>query len=615
MPKRVRRFPVFDAYERGASDTFAIPDAMNSPLGKTFVGGLADEPSSRPAERTVFAPFRALLVFVEMRQLKDLSAFKLRRMVRSYRVLPSCWCCPAASATIGNMRIALFLGALTVLAGTVGSRAAVGQSDTNTIYVDPRITLVACPNYNPAGRACSNGRETAYKSLAAAGGRAEAGTTVLIREGEYREPLVPARSGSSEHPIVFRNQEGERATLTEIDAPAIQIIGKQWIVVDGLTVTDTTGWGRLQEASHNVVQHMAFLRAQARGTTGGLKIVRSTLNQIIDNRFEDGNDNLLLQDSSNGNLILRNVLVTARHTLLVIKCSSFNVVRGNLLMNANQKGMEIFDCEGGSDAPVIYDATQRIVVERNYFVITRGAYALHQYNAIQHGGQYTIVRRNGFLNDLGGGVNYQQYPEESLFVYGNRLYHNTFYANRCFALVGNTGDAKQYYDNRAVNNLFYKNHDCEGKGDQISIAASSSVIAESNAVETREPGFVDEAKLNLRLKPDSPMVDRAGALTTTSRAGQGTELPVRDVFWFYDGFTIPGELGDEIQLLGTTDTARVVKVDYKASVLVLDRSLSWRGGQGVSLKFAGMAPDYGADEVGLSPDKPETQRSLEGLKK
>ena len=588
---------------------------MNSPLEKTFVGGLADEASSRPPERTVFAPFRALLVFVEMRQLKDLSAFKLRPVARSRQALPSCWCCQAASATIGNMRIALFLGALTVLAGTVGSRAAVGQSDMNTIYVDPRITLVACPNYNPAGRACSNGRETAYKSLAAAAARAEAGTTVLIREGTYREALVPARSGSSEHPIVFRNQEGETATITEIDAPGIQIIGKQWIVVDGLTVTDTTGWGRLQDASHNVVQHMTFLRAQARGTTGGLKIVRSSLNRIASNRFEDGNDNLLLQDSSNGNVIVGNDLTTARHTLLVIKCSSFNVVRDNVLMNANQKGMEIFDCEGGSDAPVIYDATKRNVIEGNAFIITRAAYALHQYNAIQHGGQYTIVRRNGFLADLGGGVNYQQYPEESLFVYGNRLYHNTFYENRCFALVGNTGDPKQYYDNRAVNNLFYKNHDCEGKGDQISIAATSSVVAESNAVETRDPGFVDETKFNLRLKPDSPMVDRAGALTTTSRAGQGTELPLRDVFWFYDGFTIPGELGDEIQLLGTTDTARILKIDYKAGLLILDRPLSWRAGQGVALKFAGIAPDYGAVEVGLTPDKPEVERRFGGLKK
>jgi hypothetical protein len=515
------------------------------------------------------------------------------------------------------MRTAIVLAALAVLGGAIGSRPVAGQSDSNIIYVDSTISLVACPNYSVAARACSNGRDTAYKTLAAAAARAESGTTVLLREGTYREPLIPARSGSSESPIVFRNYEGETATITGVDAPAIQIIGKQWIVVDGLTVTDTTGWARLQDASHNVVQHMTFLRAQAEGTTGGLKIVRSTFNRISENRLEDGNDNLLLQDSSNGNVIVKNVLFTARHTLLVIKCSSFNVVRDNLLVNANQKGMEIFDCEGGSDAPKIYDTTKRNVIEGNIFLITRGSSRVYMYNAIQHGGQYTIVRRNGFLSDLGGGVNYQQYAEESLYVYGNRLYHNTFYANRCFALVGNTGDPSKYYDNRAVNNLFYKNHDCEGRGDQVSIAESSSVLAESNAVETKDPGFVDESKLNLHLKADSPMIDRAGALTNTKSAGQGNELPVRDVMWFYDGYSIPGEVGDEIQLLGTTDTARIVSINYKASVLVLDRPLSWRGGQGVSLKFAGLAPDYGADEVGLTPppDKSETERRLDVPKK
>ena len=87
--------------------------------------------------------------------------------------------------------------------------------------------------------------------------------------------------------------------------------------------------------------------------------------------------------------------------------------------------------------------------------------------------------------------------------------------------------------------------------------------------------------------------------------------------WFYDGYTIPGELGDEIQLLGTTDIARVVSINYKANTLVLDRALSWRAGQGVSLKFAGLAPDYGADEAGLNPppDKSEPERRPGAVKK
>src|SRR6185369_16677649 len=120
----------------------------------------------------------------------------------------------------------------------------------------------------------------------------------------------------------------------------------------------------------------------------------------------------------------------------------------------------------------------------------------------------------------GGGVAYQSYASESLFVYGNRLYHNTFYDNRCFGLIGFSGDAKQYRDNRAVNNLFYKNTDCEGRPGQVSIDDRASVITTGNAVETSDPGFVDEAKPDLRLKSDSRMIDKAGPLTVTRSAGE-----------------------------------------------------------------------------------------------
>jgi hypothetical protein len=480
--------------------------------------------------------------------------------------------------------------------------AAIGaQPAYPVLYVDSRIAVPSCTSYSPATRSCTGGRDKAFKTLPSAAVYTDAGTTVLIREGVYQEPLVPATSGTAEHPIVFKNFEREIVTLSKMEAPAIQLIGRAHIVIDGLTVEDTLGWGRLQDARENTIQHMTFRRAVAKGTTGGLKIIRSPFNRILENRFEEGNDSVMILDGSNGNVVAKNTFIDARHTLLNIKCSNGNIVRGNVFANQYQKAMEIYDCEGGSDAPFRLDSTKRNLVEQNIFSVTRAAHNSHDYNAIQHGGQYTIVRRNVFLKDSGGGVAYQSYASESLFVYGNRLYNNTFYDNRCFALIGFSGDAKQYGDNRAVNNLFYKNGDCEGKGEQISIANRGAVITTGNAVEPRDPGFVDEAKPDLHLKRDSPMVDRAGALTVTRSAGDGTTMPVNDVFWFSDGFTIPGEAGDEIQLLGTTTTARVLRIDFTARTLILDRSLSWRADQGVALKFAGIAPDFGAAEYEGGP--------------
>ncbi len=486
------------------------------------------------------------------------------------------------------------LGASLPTAVTVG-----GQAPGHLIFVDQTIGVATCASYSPPARSCSGGRETAFSTLAGASTRTEPGTTVVIREGTYREPLVPTGSGTLDLPITFKAFEGETPTLSGIDAPAIQIVGREYVVVDGLAVSDTTGWGRLEDSRNVTIQNVEFRRAGAHGTTGGLKLVRSSTNRIVGNRFDDGNDNVMVQDASNGNVIAGNLFVTARHTLLCIKCSNANVVRGNVFANSTHKAMEIFDCEGGSDAPFRLDSTKRNLVEQNYFSITRGASRPYEYNGIQHGGQYSIVRRNVFLQDQGGGVAYQSYPQESLFVYGNRLYHNTFYDNRCFAVIGYSGDPKQYSDNRVMNNLFYKNRDCSGQGDQVSIADSGAVILSGNAMESRDPAFVDEQKHDFHLKSDSGMIDRAGSLTTAREAGQGTTMPVRDVMWFFDGFTIPGETGDEIQLLGTTDSARIVSIDYKANTLTLDRSLSWRSGQGVALKFAGVAPDYGAFEYGM----------------
>jgi hypothetical protein len=56
-------------------------------------------------------------------------------------------------------------------------------------------------------------------------------------------------------------------------------------------------------------------------------------------------------------------------------------------------------------------------------------------------------------------------------------------------------------------------------------------------------------------------------------------MPVEDASYFYDGYQIPGEKGDAIQLEGQTKTARVVRIDYAANKLVLDAPLEWTLGR------------------------------------
>lgn len=481
-----------------------------------------------------------------------------------------------------------------------GSQAGAGGSAAGaaTLYVDGRIGASTCADYSPSSRSCGGGSARAFRTLQGAAEAAGPGDVVHVREGTYAERLIPARSGSEAQPVTWAAAPGETVTLTGGDEPAIYLKSRSYVVIDGFTVTNVVGWARLEDSDYNTLAHNRCSNATASGTTASVKLVRSRFNRILDNTFEEGTDDVVIQESDR-NLVRGNTFRGARHSLLSLRCGNYNVIRGNTFSNPSQKALEIYDCEGVSDAPVKLDATKRNLVEGNVIADTHPSTADYRYNGIQYGGQQGIVRRNVFKNNLGGGVNFQYYSDESLFNNRNRVYFNTFYNNRCYAIVGTNGSRAQYYDNRARGNLLYRNADCGGGGAQVAVADPGAVILEDNALATASPGFVDEGGGDFHLASGSPVVDQGPFVTTASASGSGAELPVADASWFYDGFGIPGESGDEIQLEGQPETARVTAVDLEANRLRLDRSLTWRAGQGVTLRYGGVRPDPGAYETGV----------------
>src|SRR3954451_19744247 len=70
----------------------------------------------------------------------------------------------------------------------------------------------------------TNGSDSADGSLGSplrtiqqAANRADAGDTVVVRAGTYRETVTPAHSGSSSRPITFKPYDGERVTISGAD--------------------------------------------------------------------------------------------------------------------------------------------------------------------------------------------------------------------------------------------------------------------------------------------------------------------------------------------------------------------------------------------------------------
>lgn len=477
--------------------------------------------------------------------------------------------------------------------------------ESRTYYVDPLIREDSCANYAATERRCGNGTETAYRDPNHASGVTRPGDSVLLRQAIYSDSFVPRKSGIAGSPISFRGYPGEKVTITlkeRSSLPAIVLNDKHHIVIDGLTVDGAGSWAQVWNSTHVVIENATFLNARDRGSRGGFRMVNSDYNRILNSRFEDGNDNLMLENSSR-NLVQGNIFRKARHTLLVIACGNYNVIRQNEFHNELQKAGETFDCEGKIES--LYDdtrqvrrmdATRRNVWDRNRFIHTRQSEKWYKYNAIQFAGQHGIVRHNVFYDNLGGGVALQVYADEALYNYGNRIYHNTFHNNRCFGIFAGQGPAKKYSDNVIKNNVFFGNQNCLGD------TTADIVIHDRWATEITgnyigNPLFMDSIRLDFRLRPGSPAIDAGKFLTRTIGSGASSKvLKVKDTGYFFDGYGIPGEIGDNIHLEGNDDTAVVLAVDDREHTLLLDRPLSWKDGQGLALEYKGTKPDAGAIE-------------------
>ena len=516
------------------------------------------------------------------------------------------------------------------------------------VHVDGKLTRASCTNYDPATRACGPGTGTAYRTLARGAAGRKAGETVYIRQGTYKEALAPTTSGAPGQPITFRPYGSEKVTITgaALD-PAIDLSNRSHVVVEGLTITGVVAWLRGENTHHSVVRNCSFTKATAAGSRGGVKLVRADDNRLLDNTLEDGNDLLMLIDS-NRNLVSGNTMRNGRHSLWNVLCGNNNVIRRNDFHNELQKVGQVSDCEGSpSDAPVKLSATKYNLIEDNTFSYTPSSGNASPHSGIQYSAQRGLIRRNRFHDTLGPGIAFEIYSDEAKDNTDNRVYHNVFYNTGFAGIQIAAGSA--FSGNVFKNNILFKSifqatdtrwswytEVLKGKPVQLLTARLDGFLFEGNDILGNAPGqlyavtygdragsnpapkrlkawqkskptlfkgnlqadprFVDEAARDFRLAAGSPMIDAGAYLTRTASDGAGTALRVEDPTWFFDGFGISGEAGDLIQLEGQAVTARVRGIDLTSGTLTLDRALTWRAGQGVSLAYSGSGPDVGAFE-------------------
>ncbi|MEO9893476.1 right-handed parallel beta-helix repeat-containing protein [Aurantibacter sp.] len=323
-------------------------------------------------------------------------------------------------------------------------------------------------------RNCNGSDGDAYKTLEAAVNNSSAGVQILIRGGIYNEQLIPKKSGEENKFIKFENFENEVVQFTGASlAPALWINQKDYIKIKGLRFIDCPQFMSIKSSSHITIEDCHF-----ENSTMWESCQLKNMGDYFffkNNKVKNGTDLLTIQ-GGNFHLIEGNTFDTASHTCLVFMGVQKSVIRKNILINPNQKLLEIFATRNREwSGP--YRKSQHILIENNLFGPNSHREGLYQGKeapaswGVQFAGVKCIMRNNIFAG-CEGGMDICGYGRiggdgdspEAVFNYSNRFYNNTVYSNGGKGRYGSGPGVKfshntysEFYDNIFLNNIFYAN--------------------------------------------------------------------------------------------------------------------------------------------------------------
>lgn len=490
------------------------------------------------------------------------------------------------------------------------------------------MTYYVAPNGTDSGQ----GTIESPLSLSKANSTAEPGDTFILSSGTYTVPIRPANSGEEGRSIVFKAGQGEDPVFT-LSVAAIQVFDLSYITIEGITVRDGGRFLRAERSSYLTVSGCTFENSSA-WESCSLKFMGDFF-RFTGNILKNGTDLLSIQ-GGNYHLIENNSFNTASHTCLVLMGVQRSVVRGNKIVNPDQKLMEVFATRSRE-----YPDPQRIsthnLIEQNLYTSTPGS-------GIQYAGTKNILRRNIFFK-CGTGMDFSSYAgsdaPEAMHNYSNRFYNNVIYAcgfGRTGMLFIGRDQGFGWGDQVIVNNIIYKNPCSYKLQDFPGVLKTAQVIywnynpekdrysfnnilyetpgekvigdmykTEYWTLEEYEESFPDRASQNIEADPQfadpdngdfhlnnsSPCIDAGGPLTTTRVAGSGTAIEVEDALFFCDGNKV---VEPDVIRVGI-ERVTITAVDYDANIITVEESVSWEAGAPVFLDYTGQAPDIGAFEL------------------
>ncbi|MFC2168176.1 hypothetical protein ACFLRW_04255 [Acidobacteriota bacterium] len=518
----------------------------------------------------------------------------------------------------------------------VSNNTGTNNSDL-LINVNPAVTGYYIDTNNLKANDSNPGTEDLpWKTISKANQTLVAGDTVYIKAGIYKTYISPRNSGTASNRIIYRNHETDIVTVQNA-SNGIRLDGKSYISVRGINFYNLDSFMYLTKgANYNVIAFCNFEYGRKGGWSGSAINKSSKYNWIHHCRFSkygyytDDDIGCILNigdeesrtDLTSHNLIENNSMFHGGHHVLGVYGKK-NVIRNNYFHNepwsmgtpASDRGAILYGNRNLSVAGYPDNSG------RNLFEGNQIGYSSDPSDNVGACGMdlntgYNIVRFNRFYhNDRAGlGIFLTRYYYSDI-VY-NKVYNNTFFHNGI-----NTEDPDDHLNsgigfgiysgshiiknNAFKNNLLYKHR---VPFDSYKVNLKDQVFLNNWDGDTQgDPKFVNatisfgdpmEANFpDLHLSTTSPCIDKGSFLTTiTSQSGSGTTFFVADAGYFIDGWGISGVNGDDIQIVGTSQRARIIKVDYNTNTITVDSRLSWTQNQGIALVYTGSAPDIGAYE-------------------
>jgi hypothetical protein len=490
----------------------------------------------------------------------------------------------------------------------------------------------------------------AWKTVGKANQSLNAGDTVLIKAGRYRATISPKNSGAPGKPIVYMNFGTDTVVFSDT-VYGMYLDAKSYILVQGIVMKNLDRFVYIRNKSnHNMLAWCVFDSARLKdgqpATWAGSVISGSSqYNRIHHCQFSnygsytDDDNGCVIDigaeenktDSTCFNLIENSSFFHGGHHVMGVY-GKYNVIRNNSFHNepwsmgsaASDRGAVLYGDRNLSFSGYAENGGRNLV-EGNRVGYSADPSDNNGASGAALNSSDNIVRFNCFFNNISAGVSMSVTESYLQDVCRNKVYHNSFFNNghNPYDSIDHMSSGLGFgiysgplviRDNAIKNNIFYKHKLTIGEynintADRTGLIAAQSFACNWDGDKRGDPRFTSastglfdpwSASLpDLHLTGGSPCIDSATFLTTVvSASGSGTSFKVADAGYFTDGWGIEGVSGDEIELLGSTQRARVTNIDYATNTLTVDKTIAWTKDQGVCLPYVGAGPDIGAFEYG-----------------